>query len=44
MDGRVCSIPDKMISKIDGGYALHNAPLRDYPLIITFGDFCEIKD
>lgn len=44
MDGRVCAIPEGMISKIDGGYALHNAPLRDYPLIITFGNFCETKE
>ena len=40
-DGSVYEFPPEMLEKIGGDqYRFKNIPIRDYPLIITFGDFC----
>ena len=43
MDGSIYSLPEDMIvpqEKGQGvGLTLKNLPLKDYPLILTFGDF-----
>lgn len=40
MDGAVYEIPESMIEKSgDGVYKIHELPIKDTPLILTFGDF-----
>ena len=40
MDGSIYSIPDSVMTKTENNlYTFKNIPVRDYPLIITFGDF-----
>ena len=40
MDGAIYMIGGDIVSKLgDGIYRFENIPVRDYPLIITFGDF-----
>lgn len=40
MDGSIYSIPEDMIEPDGAGiYLLKNIPVKDYPLILTFGDF-----
>ena len=40
MDGSVYEIPDNMIEKSgDGVYLIEELPIKDTPLILTFGDF-----
>lgn len=42
MDGTVYSVPDEIVTKIgENLYRFKNLPIKDYPLVITFGDFCE---
>ena len=34
-------VPPELLEKIgEDQYRFKNIPIRDYPLIITFGDFC----
>ena len=43
-DGSVYRLPDSMISKQeDDCKFLLNLPIKDYPLLLTFGDFAEIQ-
>ena len=43
MDGSIYEVPESMIEVQEKGHGtgltLLNLPLRDYPLILTFGDF-----
>lgn len=40
MDGSIYTIPDSIITKTANNlYSFKNIPVKDYPLIITFGDF-----
>lgn len=40
MDGGIYQLPDKILKEGKNGlYTFENLPLRDYPLILTFGDF-----
>ena len=40
MDGSIYLLPEDMIEKHENGCCtLHNLPLMDYPLVLTFGDF-----
>ena len=40
MDGAIYMIGGDIVSELgDGIYRFENIPVRDYPLIITFGDF-----
>ena len=40
MDGTVYKIPENQIEPNDeGSYTLVNIPVKDYPLLLTFGDF-----
>ena len=42
MDGSVYEIPSKMIEdKGDGVYVIHELPIKDTPLILTFGSFIQ---
>lgn len=39
-DGSIYEFPEKMLKDLGGNrYIFKNIPIRDYPLIITFGDF-----
>lgn len=39
-DGSIYKIPENMMSKTENNlYSFKNIPVKDYPLIITFGDF-----
>lgn len=41
MTGKIYSLPDSMCESAgEGRYLLRNLPLLDYPLLLTFGDFC----
>ena len=42
LEGTIYSIPESMVENDGKGYRrfLH-LPLRDYPLLLTFGDFAE---
>ncbi len=43
-DGSVYRIPDSMIDKDEfGTWHVHNLPVKDYPMVLTFGDFCEVE-
>jgi hypothetical protein len=40
MTGNIYTLPDTMIEKItDTCYKLVHIPIKDYPLLLTFGDF-----
>lgn len=40
MDGSIYEIPENMITKeYDGVLQFNNLPIKDYPMILTFGDF-----
>lgn len=40
MDGTVYSVPEEIMTKSENNlYLFKNIPVKDYPLIITFGDF-----
>ncbi len=39
MDGSVYTIPETMIEKCGNSLLLKNLPLKDYPLLLTFGGF-----
>ena len=40
LDGSVYEIPENMIENLKGGSRIfRNLPVRDYPLLLTFGDF-----
>ena len=40
MDGSIYAIPDSIITKSENNlYSFKNIPVKDYPLIIAFGDF-----
>ena len=41
LDGTVYKIPDSLIEDNDGSITLKNIPVKDYPLLITFGDFAD---
>ena len=41
MDGSIYEIPQNMIEDMgDGVYKIHELPIKDTPLILTFGKFC----
>jgi hypothetical protein len=40
IDGNVYKIPEGMCERFGGDrMKLHNLPIRDYPLLLTFGEF-----
>lgn len=39
LDGTIYQIPEKMIEDNDGSVTLKNIPIKDYPMLLTFGDF-----
>ena len=39
MDGKIYEIPEDMIEKNEGAVKLKNIPIKDTPLLLTFGDF-----
>jgi hypothetical protein len=39
LDGTIYEIPSNMIEDEDGCLLLKNIPIKDYPLLLTFGDF-----
>lgn len=42
MDGSIYEIPDELIEEVGNGvYNIEKLPIKDTPLIITFGDFLE---
>lgn len=42
MDGNIYKIPENMLNQGEDGFCRFvNAPIKDYPLIITFGDFVQ---
>lgn len=42
LDGTVYEIPESMMEYAENGsVTFKNLPLRDYPLLLTFGDFTE---
>ncbi len=44
MDGTVYKLPESILeSKGDGKYHIHNLPIKDYPMALTFGDFMETE-
>lgn len=44
MDGTVYELPESILeSKGEGKYAIHNIPIKDYPMALLFGDFKEIN-
>lgn len=43
-DGGVYEIPECIKQDLgNGSYNLHHLPIKDYPLILTFGDFCDYE-
>ena len=43
-DGSVYEIPDSIKQDLgNGSFDLHHLPIKDYPLILTFGDFCDYE-
>ncbi len=41
LDGTIYRLPDSQVEDAGNGYKkLINLPLRDYPLLLAFGDFC----
>ena len=44
MDGSIYEIPKKMIEdKGDGVFVIKELPIKDAPLILTFGRFIELE-
>lgn len=44
IDGSVYKIPEKMIKDLGyGSYRILNLPVKDYPMMLTFGDFIEME-
>lgn len=42
MDGSIYKIPDELIEEVGNGvYNIEKLPIKDTPLLITFGDFLE---
>ena len=42
MDGSIYEIPDELVEEVGNGvYIIKNLPIKDTPLILTFGDFLE---
>lgn len=42
MDGKVYKLPEKMIEEMGSGvYRLKELPIKDYPMLLTFGKFFE---
>jgi hypothetical protein len=40
LDGGVYKLPDSICEQLGGTrIKLHNLPIKDYPLLLTFGDF-----
>ena len=39
MDGQIYSLPTEMLERKEGGTVIHDLPVKDYPLLLTFGDF-----
>jgi hypothetical protein len=39
LDGTIYEIPSNMIENEDGCLLLKNIPIKDYPLLLTFGNF-----
>jgi hypothetical protein len=39
LDGSIYEIPSSMIESEDGCHVLKNIPIKDYPLLLTFGEF-----
>ena len=40
LDGKVYELPEEMVEKCgEGKYHIHNLPIRDYPLVLSFGEF-----
>lgn len=39
MNGRIYKIPTEMTEENDGAVMLNNIPVKDTPLLLTFGDF-----
>ncbi len=45
IDGTVYKIPDSMMEKDEYGTVhVHNLPIKDYPMVLTFGDFADIVE
>ena len=41
---QVYELPESILeSKGEGKYAIHNIPIKDYPMALLFGDFKEIN-
>ncbi len=44
MTGKVYDFPKELMETVNSGVTwFHNIPVKDYPLMITFGDFCEVE-
>lgn len=41
MDGRIYRLPDECIERNGGSTAIKNVPVKDYPMLLTFGDFVD---
>ncbi len=39
IEGSIYEIPEDMIDRKKGSYTLKNIPIRDYPLVLMFGEF-----
>ena len=39
MDGAIYELPETVVTEKNGLYSFKNLPVRDYPMILTFGDF-----
>jgi hypothetical protein len=40
LDGSIYTLPDSICERLGGNrMTLHNLPIRDYPMLLTFGDF-----
>lgn len=39
LTGNIYALPDTFITEIGDFYRLYHLPIRDYPLLLTFGDF-----
>ncbi|MCI8332821.1 MAG: hypothetical protein HFE78_08365 [Clostridiales bacterium] len=44
MDGAVYELPEGILeNRADGKLTIHNLPIKDYPMALTFGDFMETE-
>ena len=44
IDGTVYELPETLLeNRADGKMTLRNIPIKDYPMVLTFGDFMEIE-